>query len=279
MRAGDAGSWAALAAVCAAAALAYLLFVNLTRRKLGAPLIAAVLFAAHPETARTLAGSHGWSVPAGTALALLAGSLLARTPIAPRLLVPAIAAYAASLPLAPAAAPLPFLVAAAVVGYQGLEPARLLGKRLLPRFLWFLAPLAVWTAGLALTAGLPAPDFRRAAVSLASFAFAWQDLEPQHAAASAALAGTLAVFGLAALRRAPKVAWPALAAGAALVAGALLPDAWGSHAAPLAATLFFALALAEGLESLHYAFGGCAAMPLLALVYAALAALSHRAAP
>jgi hypothetical protein len=84
--------------------------------------------------------------------------------------------------------------------------------------------------------------------------------------------------GLAFLRSAPKAAWPLAAAGASLAAAALLRDAWGAHGAFAAALAFVALLAAEGIEELFYRFGAAVAMPLLALVYAAFAVLSHHAA-
>ena len=270
------GAWLALAAHSAGAGFVYLLFVNLTKRKLGAPLIAATLYGAHPECATWLMADGAWREALGTALGLLAGILLARTPLQPRLLWPALAAYAAALPLSPGVAAVPFLVAAAIVAYHGLDPARLAGKRLLPRFAAFLAPLAAWIAWSAVhgsgTAFGAVPGFAVRAVLPGTATAECGVL------GGAVIAGVSAVAGLAFLRSTPKVAWPLAAAGASLAATALLFDAWGAHGSFAAALAFVALPAAEGIEELFYRFGAAVAMPLLALVYAALAVLSHHAA-
>lgn len=207
---------------------------------------------------------------------MLAGILLARTPLQPRLLWPALAAYAAALPLSPGVAAIPFLVAAAIVAYHGLDPARLMGKRLLPRFAAFVAPLGAWIAWCAIEGG---------ATSLGAIpGFVVRVVVPGTvttdcgAAAGAVIAGVALAAGLAFLRSAPKVAWPLAAAGASLGGAALLTDAWGAHGSFAAALAFVALLAAEGIEELFYRFGAIVAMPLLALVYAALALLSHHAA-
>jgi len=254
----------ALALFAACAGLVYLLFVNLTKRKLGAPLIAAVLFGAHPFASRLLDATTA----AGVALGLLSAVLLARTPLTAWLVWPALAAYAASLPFARETAALPFLVAAAAIAYHGLEPSRLLGKRLLPRFAMFLVPLAAWIA-LSHHVG-----------SSRGFAFVAGDVVaivlpfvPRVDAPSlgAPVVVALVVGGAALLRRAPKIAWPALAAGLTFVAAASLDGAGASSFA----TAFFALAFAEGVEGFFYRFGAAVAAPLLAVAYVALALLSH----
>jgi hypothetical protein len=267
--------WACAALHAACAALAYLLFVNLSRRKLGAPLLAAVLFAAHPLAASVLVGDDAGLESAGTALGLLSGVLLARTPLAPRLLWPALASYAAALPLAPAIAAVPFLVAAGVVAYHGLPPARLLTKRVLPRFAVFVVPLAGWIAWTALRAGPQAPPRFDAVAAFAADAVLPFGARPSgDAVAGAILAGACLLLGLVGLRRRPKVAWPLLAVGASLVAAATLP-AWLGAAGFLAPLAFAALVVGEALEDLHYRFGGAVAMPLAGVLYVALAALSH----
>jgi hypothetical protein len=101
---------------------------------------------------------------------------------------------------------------------------------------------------------------------------------PCGAAAGAIVAGVALAGGLAFLRSVPKAAWPLAAAGASLGAAAVLTGAWGAHPSFAAALAFVALLAAEGLEELFYRFGAIVAMPLLALVYAALALLSHHAA-
>jgi len=264
---------ASLALHAACAGLAYLFFVNVSKRKLGAPLIAAVLFGAHPFAVASIAGDSGVRGLGGTALGLLAGILLARTPLDPRLLWPALVAYAASLPLAPGAACVPFLVAAAAVAYHGLEPRRLFTKRLLPRFAAFLAPLGAWTAWSAF--GGPGRGFGEVAGDVRWIALPFTDSVRCGDAAGVALAAALVAFGLARLRAWPKAAWPLLGAGLSLVAAATLADARGVGGSAYAALAFFAMAAAEGIEELYYRYGGAVAAPLMLLVYAALAVQSH----
>jgi hypothetical protein len=261
----------ALHAVCAG--LAYLFFVNLSKRKLGAPLIAAVLFGAHPFVASTMVGDAGLRGLGGAALALLAGVLLARTPLDRRLLWPALVAYAASLPLAPGAAAVPFLVAAAAVAYHGLEPSKLLTKRLFPRFAVFLVPLAAYVAWTART-GTPR-GFGAALDDVASAALPFSSPTHADAAAGTALVAALVLFGALRLRATPKAAWPLLAAGLSLVAAAMLVDAWGHGASAYAALAFLSLAAAEAIEEIYYRYGGAVAAPLMFLVWAAFVVRSH----
>ena len=271
-RHGAAGA-AAIALHAAVAGLAYLLFLNLSTRKLGAPLIAAVLLAAHPAAATALASPGGWTGSAGAALALLSGVLLARTPISPRYLAPSLASYAASLPLSPGTAPVPLLVAAGVVAYHGLEPAKLLGRRLLPRFAGFVALLAAWSAISALRG--PVPDLALAARHAAAIVAPFTQPVDGSAAAGAATVVLLGAFGLLRLRRSPKAAWPLLGAASSFLAAACLRDAWGGAGSAVAPLAFLALAAAEGLEEIHFRFGGAAAVPLFLLIDAAFAVLSH----
>jgi hypothetical protein len=265
----------ALALYAACAGLAYLLFVNLTKRKLGAPLIAAVLYGAHPFAARMLAGDSAPLRLAGIALGLLGGVFLARTPLEPRLVWPVLAAYAGSLPFAPQLAATPFLVAAAAVAYHGLEPAKLLTKRLLPRFAMFLVPLAAWTAW-SVHEG-PPRGFASSAGDVAEIVLPFV---PRVDAAwlGGGLVAALVLVGAWRLRAAPKTAWPLLAAGLALASAAVLNDVWGFGPPAFVATAFFARAIAEGIEGLFYRFGAAVAAPLMFVVYAALAVQSHVAA-
>ncbi len=267
------GGAAALALHVLCAGLVYLLFVNLTKRKLGAPLVAAALFAAHPVAASTLADAHGARVAGGVALGLLAGVLLARTPLDKRLLWPALAAYSAALPLAPETAPIPFLVAAAVVAYHGLEPSRLFTRRLLPRFAVFVVPLAVFLAWP--VDGGAARGFGAVAGDAASIALPTASRIDVGAVVGAAVAAALVLLGLVRLHANPKAAWPLLAAGVSFVAAATMRDAWGAPAPTYAAAAFVALAVAEAVEEIYYRFGGALAAPLMLVLYAALATLSH----
>lgn len=267
---------ALLALHAACAGLAYLLFVNLSKRKLGAPLIAAVLFGAHPFVVATLAGDAGVRGLAGAALGLLAGVLLARTPLEPRLLWPSLAAYGASLPLAPGAAAVPFLVAAAAVAYHGLEPSRLVTKRLLPRFAVFLVPLGAWAAWSASTGS--GRGFRAVEIDFWSIVFPFATWPGLGDVRGIVLVLFLVALGVGLLRSSPKIGWPMLATGLSLVAAATLRDAWGVGATAYAALAFVALAAAEGIEALFYRFGAAVAAPLAFVVYAALAVQSHVAA-
>lgn len=267
-------AWA-LAAHCAAAGVAYLLFVNLTKRKLGAPLIAAVLYGAHPAAVPALLREDGLLEFTGIALALTSGILLARTPLQPRLIHSSFAAYCVSLLAAPGAAAMPLLVAAAVVAYHGLDPSRLFTKRLLPRFAVFLVPLLasiVWTIS---SRGAAPPAFGDVPAFVLGVVAPFGAADVRSTVAGVAIVAALAGLGLLRLRAAPKVAWPLLAAGASLAAGALLADVWGARGSFLVALAFLALLAAEGIEDLFFRFGGAVAMPLLVVLYAALAVLSH----
>jgi hypothetical protein len=266
-------SAAALALHAVATGLAYLFFVNVTKRKLGAPLIAATLFGAHPLAAGALAGASAFAQVGGAALGLLAGVLLARTPLQPRLLWPALAAYAAALPLDPGVAAAPFLVAAGAVAYHGLEPKRLFTKRLMPRFAAFLVPLGVWTAWSAFHGG--GRGFGEVAGDVRWIALPFTISIRSGDAGGVGVATALVAFGLGRLQVWPKGAWPLLGAGLSIVAAATLADAWGAGASMYAALAFVAMAAGEGLEELFYRFGGAVAAPLLFLVYGALATLSH----
>lgn len=272
---GLASGWTPLALHAVTAGLVYLLFVNLTTRKLGAPLIAAVLFGAHPLNAASLAaGGAAWGA-AGAALGLLSGILLARSPREPRLLWPSLAAYAASLPLAPGGAAIPFLVAAGVVAYHGLEPSRLFTKRLLPRFAAFLVPLAAWIVWTFVARDATPTGFGSAPAFVAGIVAPFGSADVHGAVVGAAIAAASIAVGLLRLRAAPKFAWPLLAFGASLAAAALAPSASVSFSAALA---FAALLVAEGIERLFHRFGGAVAMPLTLIVWAALAVESHLAA-
>lgn len=272
------GGALAFAAHCAAAGLAYLLFVNLTKRKLGAPLIAAVLFGAHPALVDVLRGDDTCLEPLGVALGLLSGVLLARTPLQPRLLWPALAAYAVSLPIAPGVAAVPFLVAAAIVAYHGLEPARLFSKRLVPRFAVFLVPLAAWIVWTLVERGGARPGIDSVPAFTLRVVAPFGSTDIRRAVAGIGIVATLVAFGLLRLRATPKAAWPLLAVGASLAAGSLVTGVRGDHESYLAALAFAALVAAEGIEELFFRFSAAVAMPLLVLVYAALAVQSHLAA-
>ena len=128
------------------AGLAYLFLANLTGRKLGAPILAACLFAVHPLAVEPTAWLVGRGDLFATFFGLLGGILLLRSPGNLRLLVPAVLCYALSLFAKASAATMPALVALAVVAYRGVPPRQVLGRRLGPRFLVFALPAILWLA-------------------------------------------------------------------------------------------------------------------------------------
>jgi hypothetical protein len=139
------------------AGLAYLFLVNLTTRRLGAPLLAACLFAVHPLATEPV----GWLVGRGDLIAtlfgLLSGIFLLRSPGHPRRIPPALLFFALSLFAKASAALLPVVVALGIVAYRELPWSRLLGKRLLPRFLLFAVPAGIWIAARWAVLGAPFP--------------------------------------------------------------------------------------------------------------------------
>ena len=126
------------------AGLVYLFLANLTGRKLGAPILAACLFAVHPLAVEPTA----WLVGRGDLFAaffgLLSGILLLRSPGNARLLAPAVVCYGLSLFAKASAATMPAVVALGVIAYRGVPLAQRLGRRHLRRFLWFIVPAAIW---------------------------------------------------------------------------------------------------------------------------------------
>jgi hypothetical protein len=262
----------AVALHLAATGLLYLLVLNLSQRRLGAPLIAAILFGVHPLAAAVLSARDGWREPAGAALGLVSGVLLARTPLAPRLLVPSLVAYAGGLLLAPATAAMPALVAAGVVGYHGLEPQKLLSKRHLPRFLAF-GPLLL--GGCLVLASHPGRGFGTAAADVLGLGWPVHEMPPLPRTAAVLAIVVVGIAGVLSLRVAPKAAWPFLALAAATLAAALLPDAWGRPATAYVALAFAAVLVAEGLETLFFRYGSAVAMSLTLAVAVALGTLSH----
>lgn len=140
------------------AALVYLLFVQLTRRRLGAPLIAAVLWAVHPLAVEPVTWIVGRCDLLATFFGLIAAVLLVRSP--GRIGIAAIAAASWGLGLFAKAnaATLPLIVALGLVAYHEVAPRRFLTARLARPFLLFLAPAAVWIAArVAVFGGWPFP--------------------------------------------------------------------------------------------------------------------------
>ena len=128
------------------AGLAYLFLANLTGRKLGAPLLAACLFAVHPLAVEPTAWLVGRCDLLATFFGLLSGIALLRSPGDKRLIAPALLFFAVSLFAKATAIAMPLAVAFGVVAYKGLSPKRLFSKRLFPRFASFALPAGVWLA-------------------------------------------------------------------------------------------------------------------------------------
>ncbi len=139
------------------AGLAYLFLANLTGRRLGAPLLAACLFAVHPLAVEPTAWLVGRCALLAALFGLLSGILLMRSPGSRRLLAPAVLCYGLALFAKASAALLPVVVALGIVAYRGLPPVRLLSRRHFPRFAVFALPAAVWIAARALVLGAPFP--------------------------------------------------------------------------------------------------------------------------
>ncbi len=232
------------------AGLAYLFLANLTARKLGAPLLAACLFAVHPLAVEPTAWIVGRCDLLATFFGLLSGICLLRVPARRALLVPALLAYTLALFAKASAAPLPVAVALGIVAYRGMPPAQLFGRRVLARFLPFLVPLGVWIGARALVLGAPFPraggvvwhdvpalaaarGVGRAVAILASHIVlpvglcgdyradaAWDPAEGglgPHAVAGLALLLFCGFYGLTRLRARPRVAYPLLAFALLLV--------------------------------------------------------------
>jgi hypothetical protein len=139
------------------AAVAYVFLVELTGRRLGAPLLAACLFAVHPLAVEPVAWLVGRCDLHATLFGLLAGVLLLRSARKRSLLWPAVLCYGIALFAKASAAFVPAIVAAGVVAYRGLPPRQLLGRRLLPRFSLFAVPAVIWLAARWSVLGWPVP--------------------------------------------------------------------------------------------------------------------------
>lgn len=139
------------------AGLAYVFLAALTGRRLGAPLLAAVLFAVHPLAVEPVAWLAGRCDLLAMTFGLASGWMFLMTPQRPRMLVPAVLLYGLSLFAKASLATLPLLLALSVVAYRSVPPAKLFGRRLLPRFAAFALPAAVWIAARIAVLGSPFP--------------------------------------------------------------------------------------------------------------------------
>ena len=140
------------------AGLAFLFLANLTGRSVGAPLLAACLFAVHPLAVEPTAWLVGRCDLLAVFFGLLSGILLLRSPTDKRMLVPTLLLFTLSLFAKATAVAMPLAVALGVVAYKGLPPKRLLGKRLLPRFAAFAIPVVIWLGARVAVLGAAFPQ-------------------------------------------------------------------------------------------------------------------------
>ena len=291
------------------AALVYLLFVNLTKRRLGAPLIAAVLFAVHPLAVETTT----WIVGRCDLLAALCGLasavLLLRSAGNRRLIPWSVALWGLGLFAKASIATLPLVVAAGLHAYHELPLKRLVSARVRGRFLWFAVPAAVWLAArTAVFGGSPFPTSTgrvwrgvpfgdalqgvgRAVFVQTAHVFVPVGLSGDYAADAAfhpesapwdlssvlglvMLAGAL-VLGLRLLRKHP-AGFPLLAFALTLIPvlqivpiGAIFADRF--MYLPMA---FLLLLVAEGLEHMYYRWGPARGLSPTLAIFALLPVLS-----
>ena len=292
------------------AGLVYLFFLNLTKRRLGAPLLAAVLFAVHPLASEPTSWVVGRCDLLGTFFGLLSGILLVRSALRPALVVPAVLCYGASLFAKANAAMMPLIVALGVIAYHGVPLRRLLSRRLLPRFAWFAVPAVVWFLARRAVLGAPFPQdaglrwhdvsvvdgalgVGRAAVIYATNLVLPVRLCGDYSADAASnpaadppvltgilglalLVGALAV-GLSLLRSRPRLGFPLAAFVIALVPvlqvvpiGAIVADRF--LYLPMA---FAFLLVGEGIEALYKRAGQWPALGVSLVVVGALGVQSH----
>ncbi len=154
-------------------ALAYLFLAHLTKRALGAPILAAALFAVHPLAVEPVAWIVGRCDLLATFFGLAMGILLLRSPGDKRALPLAVALFGLSLFAKATAALLPLVVVLGVVAYQGLPLFRLFGKRSLLRLSWFAVPAALWMWARIQVLGATFPE---------KGGLAWHDVDPWGAA-------------------------------------------------------------------------------------------------
>lgn len=291
------------------AALVYVLFANLTKRRLGAPLLAAVVWAMHPLAVEPVTWIVGRCDLLAAACGLGSAILLVRSPGKPRLLAASVALWGVGLFAKASAATLPLIVAMGLAAYQGVEWRRLLGARSLRRFAWFAVPAAAWVGvRAAVFGGWPFPQAagrlwrdvalgdalqgvgRGVFVMTAQWALparlcgdpsgdvAWRpDAAPWDLSSVLGLAivAGAAVAGARLLRRHP-AGFPLLAFALALVPvlqivpiGAVFADRF--LYLPMA---FLCLLAAEGLEVLYYRWGTARGLSVTLLLFALLPAMS-----
>lgn len=138
-------------------ALVYLLFANLTKRKLGAPLLAACLFAVHPLGVEPVTWIVGRCDLLAAFFGLLAAVLLLRSPGKPRLAAAAAACWGAGLFAKASVATIPLIVALGLVAYHEVAPRRFLTWRVARPFVLLAIPAAVWFAARVAVLGAPFP--------------------------------------------------------------------------------------------------------------------------
>lgn len=294
------------------AALVYLLLVNLTKRRLGAPLLAATLWAIHPLAVEPVTWLVGRCDLLATLFGLASAVLLVRSPGKPGMLAVSAALWGIGLFAKASIATLPLIVALALVAYHEVEPARFLTPRLRNRFLVFAVPAVVWIAARVGIFGWPFPDeagrrwhdvsvvdgalgVGRAFFVQTVHVFLPVRLSGHYAADPASVAGApgavgTAVVGLAALvgcvgfgarslRRHP-LAFPLLAYVVAMVPvlqvvpiGAILADRF--QYLPM---VFLLLGVAEGLERLYYRWAGVRGLAVTLALFLLLPVMSHERA-
>jgi tetratricopeptide (TPR) repeat protein len=296
------------------AGLLFLVLGTLTRRFLGAPLLAAVLFAAHPLCTETTAWIVGRCDLLAAFFGLASTLLLLRSPGDRRLIAPAVVLYGLALYAKASAAFLPVVVMLGLVAYHGVPPGRLFGRRLLRRFAWFALPAAAWLVSRALVLGAPFPragglrwhhvgaldglrGVGRALTVYLGQVFVPARLSGDYLADPAfspgsrgigleawlglALALAALALGLRYLRRYPRVAFP-LVAGLVLLLPSLQVVRIGAIFADRFLYLplgFFLLLVGEGLERAFLRGAPRAAVPLAFLLVGMLATLSLARAP
>ena len=291
------------------AGLVYVLFANLTKRRLGAPLIAAVLFAVHPLAVEPVTWIVGRCDLLAATCGLASAILLVRSPGKARLLWASVALWGLGLFAKASIATLPLIVALALVAYHQVEPRRFLTLRLAKRFAAFAIPAAVWIAARCAVLGAPFPvkDGRvwkdvgvldafqgvgRAVWVQTAHVFvpvrlcgdyagdaAWTPGgAPWDASSILGLVLLALAFGVGAwLLRRHAAGFPLLAYGVALVPvlqivpiGAIFADRF--LYVPMA---FLLLLVAEGLEHLYYRWGALRGLSVTLLLFATLPVLSH----
>lgn len=291
------------------AALVYLLLAGCTKRRLGAPLLAAVLWAVHPLAVEPVTWIAGRCDLLAAACGLASAVLLLRSPGKPRLLAASVLLHGLGLFAKASIATMPVVVALALVAHHEVEPAKFLTPRFRGRFLWFVVPSALWIAARAAVLGTPFPvaDGRL-----------WKDValldgalgvgraffvQTLHVALPVRLSGDYAADP--AWRPEGREALATSLAGLAMLAGSVV---WGARrlrsraaAFPLLAyavlsvpvlqivpigaifadrflyvpSAFLLLAVAEGLERLYYRWGAVRGLTVTFVAALALPVLSH----